>query len=100
MSQVAKSASAFGRALLAILELELEDMMVRLVRAPNSPAFMAIVGQFRFGFLKQKNPLSMGESASPPGGCTISHGKGLRLGHLRVYALHQAGIAIDAARPQ
>jgi hypothetical protein len=26
--------------------LELEDMVVRLVRAPNLPAFMAIVGQF------------------------------------------------------
>jgi hypothetical protein len=31
MSQVAKSASAFVRALLAILALELEDMVVRLV---------------------------------------------------------------------
>src|ERR1700682_1487579 len=28
------------------------------------------------------------------------HGKGLRLGLLREYALHQGGIAIDAARPQ
>jgi len=46
MSQVAKSASAFVRAFLAILVLELEDMVVRLVRRPNSPAFMAIVGQF------------------------------------------------------
>jgi hypothetical protein len=42
MSQVAKSASAFVRAFLAILVLELEDMVVRLIR----PAFMAIVGQF------------------------------------------------------
>jgi hypothetical protein len=32
MSQVAKSASAFERAFLAILVLEFEDMMVRLVR--------------------------------------------------------------------
>jgi len=32
MSQVAKSASAFVRAFLAILVLELEDMVVRLVR--------------------------------------------------------------------
>jgi hypothetical protein len=46
MSQVAKSASALVRAFLAILVLELEDMVVRLVRPPNSPAFMAIVGQF------------------------------------------------------
>jgi hypothetical protein len=35
MSQVAKSASAFVRAFLAILVLELEDMMVRLVRLPK-----------------------------------------------------------------
>jgi len=33
MSQVAKSASAFVRAFLAILVLELEDMVVRLVRS-------------------------------------------------------------------
>src|SRR5262249_52017118 len=32
MSQVAKSASAFVRAFLAILVLELEDMVVRLIR--------------------------------------------------------------------
>ena len=35
MSQVAKSASAFLRAFLAILVLELEDMVVRLVRRPK-----------------------------------------------------------------
>ena len=35
MSQVAKSASAFVRAFLAILVLELEDMVVRLVRRPK-----------------------------------------------------------------
>jgi hypothetical protein len=35
MSQVAKSASAFVRAFLAIFVLELEDMAVRLVRAPK-----------------------------------------------------------------
>jgi len=35
MSQVAKSASAFVRAFLAILVLELEDMVVRLVGPPN-----------------------------------------------------------------
>jgi len=35
MSQVAKSASAFVRAFLAILALELEDMMVRLFRPPK-----------------------------------------------------------------
>jgi len=35
MSQVAKSASAFLRAFLAILVLELEDMAVRLVRRPK-----------------------------------------------------------------
>jgi hypothetical protein len=35
MSQVAKSASAFVRAFLAILALELEDMVVRLVRPPK-----------------------------------------------------------------
>src|ERR1700730_1573790 len=35
MSQVAKSASAFVRAFLAILVLELEDMVVRLVRTPK-----------------------------------------------------------------
>ena len=35
MSQVAKSASAFVRAFLAILVLELEDMVVRLVWPPN-----------------------------------------------------------------
>jgi hypothetical protein len=46
MSQVAKSASAFVRAFLAMLVLELEDIAVRLVRAPSSLAFMAIVGQF------------------------------------------------------
>ena len=32
MSQVAKSASAFVRAFLAILALELEDMVIRLFR--------------------------------------------------------------------
>ena len=35
MSQVAKSASAFVRAFLAILVLELEDMVVRLYRPPK-----------------------------------------------------------------
>src|ERR1700675_2178596 len=35
MSQVAKSASALVRAFLAILVLELEDMVVRLVRPPK-----------------------------------------------------------------
>jgi hypothetical protein len=35
MSQVAKSASAFVRAFLAILVLELGDMVVRLVRSPK-----------------------------------------------------------------
>src|SRR4030081_2077323 len=35
MSQVAKSASAFVRAFLAILVLELEDMVVRLVYPPK-----------------------------------------------------------------
>jgi hypothetical protein len=35
MSQVTKSASAFARAFLAILVLELEDMVVRLVRPPK-----------------------------------------------------------------
>jgi hypothetical protein len=35
MSQVTKSASAFVRAFLAILMLELEDMVVRLVRRPK-----------------------------------------------------------------
>jgi hypothetical protein len=35
MSQVAKSASAFVRAFLAILVLELEDMVVRLVGPPK-----------------------------------------------------------------
>jgi hypothetical protein len=35
MSQVAKSASAFVRAFLAILVLQLEDMVVRLVRPPK-----------------------------------------------------------------
>ena len=35
MSQVAKSASAFVRAFLAILALELEDMVARLVRPPK-----------------------------------------------------------------
>jgi uncharacterized membrane protein len=43
---VAKSASAFVRAFLAILVLELEDMVVHWFAGPNSPAFMAIVGQF------------------------------------------------------
>ena len=46
MSQVAKSASAFVRAFLAILVLELEDMVVRLLCTLNSPSFVAIVGQF------------------------------------------------------
>jgi hypothetical protein len=35
MSQVAKSASAFVRAFLAVLVLELEDMAVQLVRSPK-----------------------------------------------------------------
>ena len=35
MSQVAKSASAFVRAFLAILVLEVEDMVVRLVGLPK-----------------------------------------------------------------
>ena len=35
MSQVAKSASAFVRAFLAILVLELEAMVVRLARTPK-----------------------------------------------------------------
>ena len=39
MSQVAKSASAFVRAFLAILVLELEDMVVRLVRPPKLAGF-------------------------------------------------------------
>jgi hypothetical protein len=43
MSQVAKSASAFVRAFLAILVLELEDMGSDWFARPNSPAFMAIV---------------------------------------------------------
>jgi hypothetical protein len=46
MSQVAKSASAFARAFLAMLVLELEDMVVHWFGRPNSPVFMAIVGQF------------------------------------------------------
>src|SRR5882724_6756025 len=46
MSQVAKSVSALERAFLAILVLELEAMGVRLIGPSNSPAFMAIVGQF------------------------------------------------------
>ncbi|MET4492704.1 hypothetical protein ABIA94_008310 [Bradyrhizobium sp. LA7.1] len=46
MSQVAKSASAFVRAFLAILVLELEAMVVRLVRPPKLAGVMAIVGQF------------------------------------------------------
>jgi hypothetical protein len=50
ISQVAKSASAFVRAFLAILVLELEDMVVRLFARPNSPAFMATVGQFAWVF--------------------------------------------------
>ena len=48
MSQVAKSASAFVRAFLAMLALELEDMVVPFVRRENSLAFMAIVSVFRF----------------------------------------------------
>jgi hypothetical protein len=43
MSQVAKSATALERAFLAILVLE--AMVIRVFRRPNSPAFMAIVGQ-------------------------------------------------------
>jgi hypothetical protein len=35
ISHVAKSASAFVRAFLAILALEFEDMVVRLFRPPN-----------------------------------------------------------------
>jgi hypothetical protein len=48
MGQVAKSTSAFVRAFLAILVLELEDMVVRVVRPLISPAFIAIVGKFRY----------------------------------------------------
>ena len=55
MSQVAKSASAFVRAFLAILMLELEDMVIHWFVRPNSPAFMAIVGQFAW-----VSPLSSG----------------------------------------
>src|SRR5260370_34512465 len=49
MSQVAKSVSALERAFLAILVLELEAMVVRLIGRSNSPAFMAIVGQLAWG---------------------------------------------------
>ena len=42
----AKCASALVRAFLAMLALELEDMVIQLVRRPSSPAFMAIVGRF------------------------------------------------------
>src|SRR2546429_9342143 len=45
MSQVAKSVSALERAFLALLVLELEAMVVRLIGRSNLPAFMAIVGQ-------------------------------------------------------
>jgi len=45
MSQVAKSASAFVRAFLAIRALELADMGIQLLRRPSSPALTAIVGQ-------------------------------------------------------
>src|SRR5258707_12124671 len=45
MSQVAKSVSALERAFLAILVLELEAMVVRLIGRSDSPAFMAIVGR-------------------------------------------------------
>src|SRR6267154_1761329 len=51
MSQVAKSVSALERAFLAILVLELEVILVRLIGRSNSPAFMAIVG--RFAWLSQ-----------------------------------------------
>jgi len=53
---VAKSASAFVRAFLAILVLELEDMVVRLVRPPKLA--MAIVGQFACLGLKHKADIS------------------------------------------
>jgi hypothetical protein len=49
MSQVAKSASAFVRAFLAILVLELEDMMVRLVRRPKLAAVHGYRWTVRFG---------------------------------------------------
>ena len=50
-------------------------------------------------FFKRKSPL--GWSKAPVLWADVHlHGKGLRLGHLREHALHQGGIAIDAARPQ
>jgi hypothetical protein len=49
MSQVAKSASAFVRALLAIRVLELEDMVVRLVRPPKLAGFHGYRWTVRLG---------------------------------------------------
>jgi hypothetical protein len=60
---------------------------VGLVRVQNPRVF------------KRKSPL--GWSKAPVLWADVHlHGKGLRLGLLREYALHQGGIAIDAARPQ
>jgi hypothetical protein len=50
-------------------------------------------------FFKRKSPLGWSKAAVLWADVHL-HGKGLRLGLLREYALHQGGIAIDAARPQ
>src|SRR5215471_188299 len=51
MSQVTKSASAFVRAFLAILVLELEDMVVRLVRPPKLASVHGYRWTVRLGYL-------------------------------------------------
>jgi len=58
---MAKSASAFARAFLAILVLELEDMWSDWFARSSSPAFMAIVGHFVW--------VSRLTSGVPPGAC-------------------------------
>jgi hypothetical protein len=59
MSQVEKSASAFVRAFLAILVLELEDMVVRLVRPPKFAGVDGYRWTVRLGF-------SVDAGVSPP----------------------------------
>ena len=60
MSQVAKSASAFVRAFLAILVLELEDMVVRLFRPPKLAGVHGDRWTVRLGIRHQVSPLAAG----------------------------------------
>jgi hypothetical protein len=60
MSQVAKSASAFVRAFLAILALELEDMVVRLFRPTRRRSWRSLDSSLGHLDRHQVSPLVAG----------------------------------------